>query len=140
MPWASDPLPWNVNFSKPPRLSGVYESLNYFPGNPILSRGRGAASLPNQILDFFPGGPVLCRGRGSASLTQQLVKLFPGGPVLSSPGMGVALANLKNSYNAPSVLSGGKATAFANLKYFPGGPVLQGSAAPIIAAKLLTHS
>jgi hypothetical protein len=57
--------------------------------------------------------------------------------------MGVVLANLKNVYNAPSVLSGGKATAYASLKNFPGGPVLLGSALPVIAAKIerfLAHS
>jgi hypothetical protein len=43
---------------------------------------------------------------------------------------------LKTIYRAPSIGAGGMGSTLANLKYFPGGPVLQGTAAPIIAAKL----
>jgi hypothetical protein len=135
MTWTSDSLPWNVNFSKPARPSGPFESLNYFPGNPILNRGKGSSSLPAQILRMFPGGPVLCRGRGSSSLARQLLKNLPGGPVLV-PGVASSFANLKNTYRASAVITGGMGAMLANLKYFPGGPVLAGSPSPIIAAKL----
>jgi len=135
MPWTGDQLPWNVSFSKPPRPSGQWEPLNYFPGPTPLIRGKGASSLPRQILRNFPGSPVLCRGRGSSSLVRQILRYFPGQPPLV-PGVSSKLANLNNIYRAPTIVTGGMGSALNNLKFFPGSPVLSGAPVPVIAAKL----
>jgi hypothetical protein len=108
MPWTGDQTPWYVSFSKPLRPSGQYEALNYFPGNPVLCRGKGGSKLPLQILRFFPGGPVLCRGRGASSLARQMVRNLPGGPVIPGIGLKPYYPNrtvLRYQYNA-SVLPG----------------------------------
>jgi hypothetical protein len=136
MPWTSDSLPWDTKWTKPPRPSGPFEAINYFPGNPILNRGKGSSSLLRQLIKVLPGNPVLLRGRGSSSLARQMARNLSGPPAVLAGGLGATLSAIQ--YNAPSVLSGGLGSQLSVAGNFPGNPTLVGAQAiaPIIAAKL----
>jgi hypothetical protein len=104
VPWNSDQLPWtNFKYPNPNRPSGIFESLNWMPGSPILIRGGAAGNL---------SGPPIMLGGGARSLSSGPPVMLGGGIGKSSggPSFPVMLGTdgTPNLYSAPSVLRGSR--------------------------------
>ena len=113
MTWESNQLPWTFKYTPDPRPSGPYESLNHFPGPPVLIRGGlgGNPSGPPVMV----GGSAPSRGPGPPIMTGGSAPSGTGGPPImlgrtGSPntyGAPVKLTTTPVSlYGAPSVLAG----------------------------------